>query len=220
MLIGLSGFKRSGKDTAAIALVRAGFVRLAFADAVRSELFQKHPDAAQIKDDQKEQPQDILGGRSLRDLLIEIGQGRRAENPDYWVQTLEPTLKTHLQNGKSVVISDVRMPNEIDLLRKFSAKMVWITREGVTSNGHATEQDLEFLCDHTLRNDGAPHHLQKQALALLDIPLCGRCKHFKPDRSFAQYGFCAAIQGDYEAKARLMDLFDPCRAPGQLFAPS
>ena len=217
MLIGLAGFKRSGKDTVARALGRTGFVRMAFADAVRQEVFARYPQAQQVADADKERPQDFLGGRSLRDLLIECGQGRRDKDPDYWVNVLRDGLDVHLREGRSVVVSDVRMLNEVAMLREYQAKMVWVTRPGVTSNGHATEQDLELLCDIVLNNDGAPSHLEKQAVGLLAAPLCGRCKHFKADRSFSRYGFCGAAQGSIEQKARLLDIFDDCTTPNALF---
>lgn len=220
MLIGLAGFKRSGKDTVARALGRTGFVRMAFADAVRQEVFARYPQAQQVADADKERPQDFLGGRSLRDLLIECGQGRREKDPDYWVNVLRESLDTHLREGRSVVVSDVRMRNEIAMLREHQATLVWVTRPGVTSNGHVTEQDLELLCDLTLNNDATPVRLEKQAVALLDSSICGRCRHFKADVSFPRYGFCSAAQGSIEQKARLLDIFDGCTTPNAFAAAS
>lgn len=43
MIIGLSGYARSGKDTAAQALVEDGWIRIAFADKVREFLYRLDP---------------------------------------------------------------------------------------------------------------------------------------------------------------------------------
>ena len=83
-LIGLCGFKRAGKDTVARELVASfGYQRFAFADAVREEL-QRTQGIAPPPDNQK----DVAGadGKSYRDKLIELGEGRRRAAHLFWVQ--------------------------------------------------------------------------------------------------------------------------------------
>ncbi|WP_163334075.1 hypothetical protein, partial [Klebsiella aerogenes] len=70
----------------------AGYVTVAFADALREEIFAQYPQARRIADEDKEKPQDFLSGKSLRDLLIEVGMGRRAQDPDYWVKILRDRI--------------------------------------------------------------------------------------------------------------------------------
>jgi hypothetical protein len=218
MLIGLAGFKRSGKDTAGKALVRLGFARVAFGDALREEVFAMHPKAKAIKDEDKERPQDFLGGKSLRDVLIAVGQGRRAEDPGYWVRLARDRIAAHLQEGRSVVVTDVRMHNEIDALRELGAVLAWISRPGVSSNGHETEQDTSFLCDHEIVNGSTPYALEGKIVALTQEQCCGRCAQFKPDATFSRYGFCKKATGTPEQKARLLDLYMRCQQPGEPFS--
>jgi hypothetical protein len=144
-----------------------GFARVAFADALREEVFAAHPEAAAIRDADKEVPQPFFGGRSLRDVLIEVGQARRAIDPDYWVRLARARILSHLREGRPVVVTDTRMRTEIDALRDLGAVMVWIRRPGVTSNGHATEQDMSFLCDITVENASTPDALESMMAAIV-----------------------------------------------------
>jgi len=152
-LIGLSGFKRSGKDTAAYALsARLGYTRVAFADALRDEVFERF--GIRLGDDDKDKPLPAYGLRSYRELLIEHAQERRAQNPDYWVDRVDAQVREYQKHGIRIVVTDVRMQNEIEWLRSMGGLHVWIHRPGVSSNGHATEQDLSLLADLAIVNDG------------------------------------------------------------------
>ena len=152
MLIALCGFKRSGKDTIARVLVEdCGYTRVAFADAIRAELAAEG--VTQPPDDEKEVPGP--DGESYRDKLIARGEVRRAVDPDHWVKALAPVLDT-LPLDADVVISDCRRQNEMEWVRRRGGLLVWISREGVTSNGHDTEQDNSAGCDLTLVNDAPP----------------------------------------------------------------
>lgn len=157
-LIGLSGFKRSGKDTAARELsARLGYTRIAFADALRDEVFDRH--GIRLGDDDKDKPLPAHGMRSYRDLLIEHAQERRAQNPDYWVERVDAQVREYQRLGIRVVVTDVRLPNELRWLRDMGGLHVWVARPGITSNGHATEQDLSELADLVIVNDADPDRL-------------------------------------------------------------
>lgn len=157
-LIGLSGFKRSGKDTAARTLsARLGYTRIAFADALRDEVFDRY--GIRLGDDDKDKPLPAYGLRSYRDLLIEHAQERRAQNPDYWVERVDAQVREYRKFGIRVVVTDVRLPNEVRWLRDRDGLHIWIARPGVTSNGHATEQDLSPLTDLVVVNDADPDRL-------------------------------------------------------------
>lgn len=168
MLIGLCGFKRSGKDTFAAALVRdCGFHRLAFADRIKQELLSEgFPPPA---DDAKEVPGE--DGRSYRDRVIERGESRRAVDPQHWIKRLAED-HAKLPSGASVVISDCRRPNEMDWVRNHGGVLIWIAREGVVSNGHDTELDHRHRCHGVIDNEGpAPsgHAIAAFARGLRDV---------------------------------------------------
>ena len=157
-LIGLSGFKRSGKDTAARELsFRQGYTRVAFADALRDEVFDRF--GIRLGDDDKDKPLPAYGLRSYRDLLIEHAQERRAQNPDYWVERVDVQVRAYLSLGIRVIVTDVRLPNEVAWLRRMGGLHIWVARLGVTSNGHATEQDHSGITDLVIVNDADPDRL-------------------------------------------------------------
>lgn len=157
-LIGLSGFKRSGKDTAARELSsRQGYTRVAFADALRDEVFDRF--GIRLGDDDKDKPLPAYGLRSYRDLLIEHAQERRAQNPDYWVERVDVQVRAYLSLGIRVIVTDVRLPNEVAWLRRMGGLHIWVARLGVTSNGHATEQDHSEIADLVIVNDADPDRL-------------------------------------------------------------
>ena len=154
MLIGLCGFKRSGKDTiAGVLVVEAGYTRLAFADPIKGELAAEG--VQQPPDDQKEVPGP--DGVSYRDKLIARGEGRRSVDPDHWVKKLAAEVDA-LPPDTNIVIADCRRANEMEWVRSRGGVLVWIARDGVSSNGHDTERDNSAGCDFTLVNNGpAPH---------------------------------------------------------------
>ena len=157
-VIGLSGFKRSGKDTAAHALsARLGYTRIAFADALRDEVFERH--GIRLGDDDKDKPLPAYGLRSYRDLLIEHAQERRAQNPDYWVERVDAKAREYRSLGIRIVVTDVRLPNEVTWLHAQGGLHIWVQRPGVASNGHATEQDLSGVADLVVVNDTSPDRL-------------------------------------------------------------
>lgn len=150
MLIGLCGFKRSGKDTVAIGLAQQyGFERFAFADAIREEVAAldgiSRPDETQ-KDVRS------TNGQSYRDALIARGQARRSEDPDYWVKALASSI-AQPPVPANIVITDCRIPNEVDWIRSRGGVLVWVWRDGIVSNGHVTERDWRPVCDIVLHND-------------------------------------------------------------------
>ncbi|MEL5849999.1 MAG: hypothetical protein U7M05_11655 [Candidatus Igneacidithiobacillus chanchocoensis] len=206
MLIGVAGYRRSGKDTAGLALWVAGFCKVAFADAVRKEAFAAHPEASMVP---KDEPLDSLGGRSPRDLLLEVGARRRAEDPLYWVKIAREKITSLLEEGKDVVVTDVRLPEEVDALRSLGARLIWVERPGVVSNGDVTEQDISLLCDETLLNAGQEIDLQRQVISLLGGKRCGNCRHFNADRMVPRYGFCKKAP-DQEKAARLHTIASHC----------
>lgn len=148
-LIGLCGFKRSGKDTVAGELVtHYGYTRFAFADAVRDELRLVHG-IVPPPDNQKDVPGP--DGKTYRDKVIEVGEGRRRSIPLYWVMEVDRRL--HALAAPRVVVSDCRTEAEMEWVRALGGVLVWIDRDGVVSNGHATEQDHRQACDIVLHND-------------------------------------------------------------------
>jgi hypothetical protein len=168
-LIGLAGFKRSGKNSVADIMSKHGWVSVALADALREEVHAKYG-VAPCDDSRKEERMYCIHGamRSYRELLIEHGQGMRSIDPDYWIKKLNARIAPLLHQGASIVITDVRMRNEIAWVRAMGGCLVWISRQGVQSNGHETEQDQRDFCDYEIENSGSIDDLEKCVYQFLE----------------------------------------------------
>lgn len=152
-LVGLAGYARSGKDTAAGALVDLGYDRRGFADALKLL-------AARIGWDGRK---DDAG----RKLLQDLGVGARdLLGADVWVDALMSTL-----TGPTV-ITDVRFPNEVDAICDRGGVVLRIWRPGVgPALGHVSETALDRLGLPVVANTQGPTVLRRRLLArLVDAP--------------------------------------------------
>lgn len=164
MLVGLSGYARSGKDTVAARLVEEhGFTRLAFADPMREALYRLNPkiNIADVQGIHLASAVNGLGWEQVkaespdaRELLQRFGTEvvREMFGENFWVD-----YTMHLAESlDKVVISDVRFKNEAEAI-KAAGGVVWrVERPGTeAANSHASEHDLEgYEFDLTINNVG------------------------------------------------------------------
>lgn len=155
MIVGLSGYARSGKDTAGEALVEAGYERRAMADAVKR--FATHVGWDGRKDE--------TGRRLLQDVGV---AAREVFGEDIW---LDATLGD-LDPDDRVVVTDVRFRNEASAISDAGGIIVRITRPGVgPANDHVSEVDLDdWGFDATITNDGTIADLRRKILDLVGEP--------------------------------------------------
>jgi hypothetical protein len=182
MIIGLSGYARSGKDEAAKVLVEQhGFTRIAFADKLRDFLYALNPLVSNnlyLKSDDigwhlwgKNEPmrvRDVIDyagwdgykespyGQEIRELLQRLGTeaGRQVLGENIWVDS----AFIGLDPNKNYVITDVRFPNEAEAVRERGGCLWRINRAGIgPANNHASELSLDDYQDfhQYLNNDGA-----------------------------------------------------------------
>ena len=148
MIIGLSGYASSGKDTVAEILVKQhGFKRVAFADKIRECLYVLNP-IINYAGDRLAESIDAVGwdeGKQhseVRRLLQTFGAevGRNLIDPNLWV---EMTM-SGLNRDENIVITDVRFPNEYEAI-KWAYGEIWrIERPGVEPvNRHYSETALD-----------------------------------------------------------------------------
>lgn len=182
MIIGLSGFARTGKDEAAKHLVENhGFVRLAFADTLRDFLYALNPMIDMNRKYSTEEPdgppiyvQEVIDqytwdgykeshfGEEIRRLLQRLGTeaGRQVLWDTIWI---DATLKD-LDPSVNYVVTDARFLNEFDAVLKTAEDLgtdgviVRVERPGVgPANDHASEMEaLDYVgkFDYTVVNDG------------------------------------------------------------------
>lgn len=180
-LIGLAGRAGAGKDSVAqIIAVDSSTSRIAFADPIRDMLlacFGLHfgLDRHTLTDPRrKEQPLAGLGV-SPRVLMQKLGtEWGRAIDPDLWVKHLEARLKYHASFSRTIVITDVRFPNEAEWIYRKGGE-VWHIVRPLTGNvytfqaGHASEEGIGVRhgTDSVITNDGGLEQLADQVRAAL-----------------------------------------------------
>ena len=156
-LIGLGGRLRAGKDAVADHLVaKHGFVKLGMSDALHEALLAIDPivecwDAAMggeerysdliKRDGYVEAKKNPEVRRLLQKLGTEVGRDMIYE--DVWADIMARKVDALHAEGKDVVVTGVRFPNEVDMVRGVYGKAVWIERPtaGETSS-HASESSV------------------------------------------------------------------------------
>ena len=171
MIIGLSGYAQSGKDTIANHLVEHhGFTRIAFADPMREALYALNPTVTDIPELQGISLQwlvDKMGwdfakvdSPQVRTLLQRFGTevGRKLWGENFWV---DRAMAKAAQYDK-VVVTDVRFPNEYEAIEAAGGKLWRVEKPGNGAvNRHESETALdEFLFDRVIPNVGTIGDLQ------------------------------------------------------------
>lgn len=162
--IGLSGFARSGKDTAADYLVKNhGFTRISFADPMREALLALDPTVPFGISSIKISTLVRLGGwdrakednPEVRELLQKMGTevGRNLFGKNFWV---DQAFKKAEQYDK-VVFSDCRFINEADAVLAHGGSVWRVNRSGlVAPNNHVSETELnDYNFNVVFNNDGS-----------------------------------------------------------------
>lgn len=183
-LIGLGWQKQAGKDTAAQALVDRGWVRLAFADAIKQMACTIDPI---VGINHRDEPLrlvnavDEMGWELAKDLyevrrfLQELGvSARKTIDPMVWVDVVMRQAYTLLfDKHKKVVITDVRFPNEVEQIREAGGKLIHIDRPMIQhldpAQLHPSETSLrpeDF--DHTIVNTGSVESLHGRLLVYVN----------------------------------------------------
>ena len=144
-LIGLTGYAGAGKDAAAAGLIENGWTRVALADPLKDVARALGWDGN--KDD------------SGRAFLQTLGESvRNNVHRDVWVWAAKQRIES--VDGP-VVVTDVRYPNEADMIHELGGVLVRIDRPGVGPiNGHESESFVASLpADRVIVNDGTLNDL-------------------------------------------------------------
>lgn len=172
-IVGLSGYARTGKDTAARALITEGFTQREFKGALTAfchALNPLLPDgrrwAAVYDEIGYEASKDTVPG--FVETLIDAGQAaRNTLYENVWVDSALRDI-----DGQRVVITDCRFPNEARAIRARRGVVVRITRPGVgplvRADGSISEADLaleQIEPDLVIDNSGTEADLHSALLA-------------------------------------------------------
>ena len=203
-LLGLLVAPGAGKDSAAWVLQCLGWSSIAFANALRIEaayawgvdtrLFAdrlgKSAACEALRIDRCHHvgfvrwaaAHDLMldAARSPRWAMQAWGTWRRSGDKAYWVSIVANWIGLQRAMGNThLVISDVRLPNEAQMLRDHGGRLVRVHRPGrpalpADEAAHESERHDAILVDAEIHNDGDLYHLADEVgrvmAALPDIP--------------------------------------------------
>lgn len=170
MLISFSGKLRAGKDTAADFLVdNFGFVKHVFSDAIHEAMLKIDPHVYyDWKTERLVRYSSVVESLGytkakelpeVRRLLQRLGTevGREMIDENVWVDIMD--RKIQADASKKIVVSGVRYPNELNLIRHHGGLAVYVFRtenekpvEGEVHKSESSLQPGDF--DAVITNDG------------------------------------------------------------------
>ena len=171
-LVAFTGLAGSGKSTAAQVLIDAGWVRVKFADILKSMLqtyyemcgLGRDEISRRIEGDLKEEPDSYLRGCTPRHAMQTLGGewGRDLLNPDLWVNAWQKRVELQLRAGLSVVVDDLRYANEETALRALGGEVIVIKRVAHKGVPQHPSEGYEPDADAVIQNDGNIPELHRE----------------------------------------------------------
>jgi hypothetical protein len=159
MIIGVSGKKRSGKDTVyrlidGITGNEIRTVRAAFGDEIKQEIADAMSVTVESIDADKER---------FRPLLQWWGSEFRRGycGGDYWLNKMK-LATTSFYARDWLVITDIRFPNEADMVRELAGVLIRVDRDTGLSDTHSSEMALDDYehFDYRINNNGPLDELE------------------------------------------------------------
>jgi hypothetical protein len=203
LIVALTGKPGVGKDTIGDVLVpQQGFVRIAFADALRREVSEAWRIDLRMLTDRptKELPIPALAAgmcsaanfqqwclnagegltepRSPRWVLQRWASYQRRYEPEYYAQVVKEWITQQLESGqRRFVVTDLRDPVEETMLRRLGAKVVRVHRPELADlpheiATHVSEQHHRIKADADILNDGSMQALADATLQCLEELAC------------------------------------------------
>ena len=168
MIIGISGKKRSGKDTVyeLIRILKQGDgivpVRAAFGDQIKEEVAGVTGVDVDHIEEHKERFRPMLQwwGADFR---------RHYKGESYWLDKMLVKMKT-ITGNEVLVITDVRYPNEAELVKEAGGIMIRVERDTGLEDAHSSENLLDSFegFDYQLTNNGTVFDLKEKVARIVD----------------------------------------------------
>lgn len=153
-IVGLNGNAGSGKDTVGLGLAQSRweYERLAFADVLKDLALRIGWSGRKDEEGRK--------------LLEDLGEGVRVVlGADAWVKPVRETILSNPR--KRYVITDMRYPNEAELVRNLGGMCIRVVRPGYSPGGPSDRKLGGYGFDAQLLNTGSVPQLQRSALKLI-----------------------------------------------------
>jgi hypothetical protein len=199
-VVGICGVIGAGKDTVGQMFVDAGYKKVSFAHALKdivARLFGWNrnmvegvtPQARDLREKKDEYWSDVFGRKiTPRHILQIFGTEVFKDNvhQDFWVKIVEREIMQG-KHGNKIVITDVRFPNEVQLIRRFMGQVYRVVRgpcpqwEQMLLDG-VPEEDIPDLPPHKseykwigwqddiIPNNGTKEELKEYVVAKFDLP--------------------------------------------------
>jgi len=138
MIIAFTGYKESGKDTAAQVLIdKYGFVKHCFADELRiaTEAKGRYPEIRRLM-------------RAFATDWV-----RERVDGDFWLNLFRKTVAKDLLECANIVITDLRFKNEARWVHDTGGHIVAVYRNGYECDGHKSETLEGVTADFVLENN-------------------------------------------------------------------
>lgn len=153
-LIALTGRAGVGKSFAANRFEEFGYKRMKFASPLKAMLQSLGLNQRQIEGDLKHEPCDLLCGKTPRWAMQTLGTewGRNLIGQELWLNAFRRDLGA-LYPTHSVVVDDLRFPNEADLIRSLGGVIVRLYgAHSAIDQSHESEK-YDLPCDVEVFND-------------------------------------------------------------------
>jgi hypothetical protein len=160
MIIGIIGYKGSGKDVMADYLVQNfEFTKISVAEPIKNacrDLFLLTDE--HFHDRVLKETKIPFWGLSPREILQKVGTDlfRHQFDDQFWVKILEQRLLSFRHNNiENIVISDIRFQNEADVVKKYGGTLVYIDRFSRSNDNHESERLYIDRIDNIITNRGS-----------------------------------------------------------------
>ena len=165
MIVGLTGYAQSGKDTVAKILVdNYGFKRVAFADKIRELLLEINPimyNGSRLSVLVNEFGWEFAKSNlEVRRLLQDFGVGaRNILGSDIWIIS---ALREMDDLNQNYVVTDVRFLNEASMIKNLNGQLWRIKKIEVEAvNDHISESEMaDYKVDQIFTNNGTLEDLE------------------------------------------------------------
>lgn len=150
-LIAFQGLAFSGKDTACNMLKAAAgaghqLIEARFAEPIYEMIRALVPGAnSQMTKEEKERPREELGGLSIRQMAVAIGEGARQYDPLCWIKAWRSSLLEDLglavggsKRDILVLVPDLRKENEAEAFRQLAPQVAVAVSEDPETTCHVT----------------------------------------------------------------------------------
>jgi hypothetical protein len=173
-IIGITGKKFNGKDTAGIYLINNyGYERIAFADALKNAckcIFGFTDE--QLYGDKKEDIDEYYGispRKIFQYVGTELFRNKLKEiipfiDDKIWIHVVKKKILDKIKENPEckIVITDVRFENEANLIKELGGCLIRVTRNimNITNDDHESEQQIDKLyADYDISNNGTIEEL-------------------------------------------------------------